>query len=462
MAVSKKKLITNKKTRKKLHIDNNLTKNEMSTKKDLRTILAGYVRTQNFDSIPEWLEMYKKDFPGALDKEVLNSLLSQTLYINFKSKREINKYLEMVLSDNSELDFNETTYTAFIRIYSDKRYSNPEEIMKYIHLMFIKDIKIKRRTLAPVLNLCKETKNSELGMSIFGIAKSRNLELADADYMNLLTSVFNKKNIFNIIIIIDDMIKNNYILENSCIDVLDSIFLKNIMINVLENGNIEEDIPIKKLPAFQFSSAELSLFSDKIETHVGNIHPKKKLLLLKFRKFLDINMKKYDTVIDGANVGFYKQGANAGKVLNFNQINLFVDKALSIGRKPLLILHERHIKNINKKDLPVLNEIKKKILFFFSPSGNDDDMYWLYSSIINPKAQIITNDEMRNHIVNISIGNIFNEWKKYKVIKYDVRQEEVTLRIPSKYMIRPIMKENNLIIPFKDSGNRILWKYYTY
>ena len=297
MAVSKKKLITNKKTRKKLHIDNNLTKNEMSTKKDLRTILAGYVRTQNFDSIPEWLEMYKKDFPGALDKEVLNSLLSQTLYINFKSKREINKYLEMVLSDNSELDFNETTYTAFIRIYSDKRYSNPEEIMKYIHLMFIKDIKIKRRTLAPVLNLCKETKNSELGMSIFGIAKSRNLELADADYMNLLTSVFNKKNIFNIIIIIDDMIKNNYILENSCIDVLDSIFLKNIMINVLENGNIEEDIPIKKLPAFQFSSAELSLFSDKIETHVGNIHPKKKLLLLKFRKFLDINMKKYDTVI---------------------------------------------------------------------------------------------------------------------------------------------------------------------
>ena len=128
----------------------------------------------------------------------------------------------------------------------------------------------------------------------------------------------------------------------------------------------------------------------------------------------------------------------------------------------MLILHERHIKNINKKDLPVLNEIKKKILFFFSPSGNDDDMYWLYSSIINPKAQIITNDEMRNHIVNISIGNIFNEWKKYKVIKYDVRQEEVTLRIPSKYMIRPIMKENNLIIPFKDSGNRILWKYYTY
>ena len=173
-------------------------------------------------------------------------------------------------------------------------------------------------------------------------------------------------------------------------------------------------------------------------------------------------MKKYDTVIDGANVGFYKQGANAGKVLNFNQINLFVDKALSIGRKPLLILHERHIKNINKKDLLVLNEIKKKILFFFSPAGNDDDMYWLYSSIINPKAQIITNDEMRNHIVNISIGNIFNEWKKYKVIKYDVRQEEVTLRIPSKYMIRPIMKENNLIIPFRESGNRIVWKYYTY
>ena len=452
---NKKKL---KKTKKKIRITK--MSKLITTKKDLRTILAGYVTTDNFDSIPEWVEFYKKDFSGPFDLNILNSLVSHSLNINFKNKKEMELYLKLVLEDNESIDFNETTYTAFIKIYSDKRYFDINKIKENVILMMSNDIKIKRRTVAPILEICKSEKKLSLCLSIYSIIKSRNLELIDEDYMNILNTI-DKTDLFNILLVLDDMTKNNYILENSCQETLDSIFKKNLIVTVNPDGKINEDIPIKEIPRFDFSKKEITLFSDKIENHVGNIHPKKKIQLLTFKKFIIKNMKSYDTVLDGANLGFYKQGTNSGKVLNFSQINMFADKAISIGRKPLLILHERHIRNISKKDNEILNEIKKKVIYFFSPQGNDDDMYWLYSTITNPKAQIITNDEMRNHIVNISVGNIFQEWKKYKVIKYDVVNREVILKHPSKYMIRPIVERNNIIIPFS-SGKTISWKYYTY
>jgi len=102
------------------------------------------------------------------------------------------------------------------------------------------------------------------------------------------------------------------------------------------------------------------------------------------------------------------------------------------------------------------------VIHFFSPQGMDDDMYWLYASIYNPKAKIITNDEMRNHIVNISVGDMFTEWKKYRVIKYNIIKDEVMLHMPCKYMIRPVMKGGDMILPFADEESRITWKYYSY
>lgn len=457
---NKKKLI---RTKKRLRVTNKMSK-LITTKKDLKRILTGYVTTDNYNSIPEWVEVYKNDFSGPLDIEILNSLVSYTLNIDFKNNKQMELYLTLVLGDNNITDFNETTYTSLIKIYSDIRYFDMNKIKEYLVTMMSNDIKIKRRTITPIFAVCNSVKSLDLCLSIYSISKTRTLELLDIDYMNILNTI-DKTDMFNILLVMDDMTKNNYILGKECEITLDSIFPKNIPLSVNPDGIIkpigELDIPVKKLPHFEFSKKEITLFSDKIENHVGNIHPKKKVQLLDFKKFLNKNRKLYDTVLDGANIGFFKQGANSGKVLNFEQINMFADKAISVGRKPLLILHERHIRNISKKNNLILDEIKKKVICFFSPQGNDDDMYWLYSTITNPNAQIITNDEMRNHIVNISVGDIFQEWKKYKVIKYNVVKKEVILTPPSIYMIRPLIAKNNIIIPFRDE-KLISWKYYTY
>ena len=236
---NKKKLI-----KKKKRLKNTKMSKLITTKKDLRRILAGYVTTDNYDSIPEWVEIYKNDFAGPFDLDVLNSLVSHSLNINFKNKKELELYLKLVLKDNESGDFNETTYTAFIKIYSDKRYSDINKIKENVILMLSNGIKIKRRTIAPILEICKSVKNLSLCLSIYSIIKTRNLELLDMDYMNILNTI-DKTDLFNILLVIDDMTKTNYILENSCRETFDSIFTKTLMLTVNPNGKINEDIPIK-------------------------------------------------------------------------------------------------------------------------------------------------------------------------------------------------------------------------
>jgi hypothetical protein len=464
---TKKKLNHINITRKNIFnkMNTEITKKQVTTPRDLKTILTGYVRSENYNSIPEWVEIYKTDFPGPLDKETINSLISQVQNIEFSDKEEMESYLDLVLYDNTAEDYNETTYTAFIKIYSDFRYVDIDKIKENLSFMMQNDIKVKRRTIAPILELCKSTNDLSLCLSMYGVSKSRNLLLLEEDYMNILSTIHakSKKDYFNIMMLIDDMTRSYYTIGQECQIVLDTIFPKNTPIIINSEGVIDSGkvvLPIKKLNSFKFTSKDITIFSDQMEHHVANIHPKKKKLLLEFKKFL--KKIKYDTVIDGANVGFFKQGVNSGKVLNFNQIRMFVDKAVSLGRKVLLVLHERHIRKIKQKDTEILDYIKTKTKCFFSPQGMDDDMYWLYASITNPNANIITNDEMRNHIVNISVGEMFTEWKRYKVIKYNILNGEVMLKIPPKYMTKPIVLGKHLIIPFTNKEDRISWKYYSY
>ena len=454
-SLNKKKLIKTKK--RELTV---LNMSKTTNHREFKTILAGYVRTDNFDNIPEWLEMYKQDFPGPIDKDTLNSLISYTTSINFKSKKEMLKYLNLVLEDNTVEDFNETSFTSFIKIYSDPRYLDFDKIKGYLMHMMMNNIKIKRRTLGPIFD---NKLDLSFCLGIYNISKNLEITLNDVDYINILETIFQNdpSDKFNLTIVLRDLLKTHYILDEKCATTLDKLFKSNQDLEIDIDGNIQnEDIGIKKIPEFRLTSKDITKFSDKIELHVGNIHPKKKKSLLDFRKFLNKNMKKYDTVLDGANVGFFEQGTNSGKVLNFRQIQMFVNKAVELKRKVLLILHERHLRNISAANMDILKDIKKKTISFFSPQGNDDDMYWLYSSIVNPKAKIITNDEMRNHIVNISAGDMFTEWKKYKRIQYNILGGEVVFHMPNKYMDRPLIQNNNLIIPFKNENGRINWKYY--
>ena len=135
--------------------------------------------------------------------------------------------------------------------------------------------------------------------------------------------------------------------------------------------------------------------------------------------------------IDGANIGFFKKGTDSGKVLDYKQIKIFIEKAIQQGYKPLLVLHSRH-NNGNE----VLREIIKICPnHYFTPKGMDDDIFWLYASLMKSNCNLLTNDELRNHLFYMDLGEKFINWKKYNRITYDLKERNrVIFKTPLRYI----------------------------
>ena len=84
------------------------------------------------------------------------------------------------------------------------------KILKNITTYDSNGIKVKRRTLGPVFEMCRNKLDIQFCLSIYNIGKSRNLILLDEDYCNILFTFYgkNKKDYFNIVTIIDDFSKH--------------------------------------------------------------------------------------------------------------------------------------------------------------------------------------------------------------------------------------------------------------
>jgi hypothetical protein len=118
-----------------------------------------------------------------------------------------------------------------------------------------------------------------------------------------------------------------------------------------------------------------------------------------FKDFLDAKYKDgIDIVIDGANVGYYKQNfSHAPKHVDYRQIDGVVQGTLlKRSKRVLLILHARHFAHTL---MPVwarpIVEGWSSILYKANP-GMNDDWFWLHAALWG-HACVVTNDEMRDH-----------------------------------------------------------------
>ena len=68
-----------------------------------------------------------------------------------------------------------------------------------------------------------------------------------------------------------------------------------------------------------------------------------------------------------------------------------------------------------------LHSIKNKnVDVYYSQSGQNDDLFWLYCGIYYKGSLVITDDKMSDHIFNIfnDLGiHIFNRWLKLNVAR---------------------------------------------
>lgn len=133
----------------------------------------------------------------------------------------------------------------------------------------------------------------------------------------------------------------------------------------------------------------------------------------KFSKFIE--SKKIDIHIDGANVGFYNKRVDKNDQLSYYQIDLVVDYCLQHNYSILLYLHKRHIIPSNQ----YIQKWSKMKIIYITPTGINDDWYWLYGSMCHPNSKIITNDLMRDHHFNLLSKRIFLQWMDRHVIHFD-------------------------------------------
>lgn len=120
----------------------------------------------------------------------------------------------------------------------------------------------------------------------------------------------------------------------------------------------------------------------------------------RFKAFLDHRKGMFNVVVDGANVGYFKMNyAGAPTHVEYHQIDWVVRHLQSIGLKPLLVLHSRHLKeNVlpNNTCRSIVNKWREEGLLYSTPAGQNDDWFWLFAAV-TMRCHVVTNDEMRDH-----------------------------------------------------------------
>lgn len=155
--------------------------------------------------------------------------------------------------------------------------------------------------------------------------------------------------------------------------------------------------------------------------------------------------ESYNILIDGANIGFYQQNfANATGHVDYLQIDAMITHCQQMGRKPLVILHCRHLfpDVLPPNMVSVVENWKKQKLLYITPAKCNDDLFWMYAAMVF-NIDVVTNDEMRDHHFKMLSPRWFMRWKerhqvRFKFGKFDHAERRRTLEtiVPPSYSHR--------------------------
>lgn len=184
----------------------------------------------------------------------------------------------------------------------------------------------------------------------------------------------------------------------------------------------------------------------------------------RFAQFLD-SVGQVDVVIDGANVGKFEQNfADAPRHVDYNQIDWVVQQFKKMGKRVLLVLHERHFSEnmMPDKYRPLQESWERENLLYKTPRGMNDDWFWLHAAY-SYKSLVVTNDEMRDHHFQMLAPRTFLRWKERHHVHFDFgdwmafngsnRQREVKLTWPEPYSRRIQRVDDGLVVPLAKQGD---------
>lgn len=189
-----------------------------------------------------------------------------------------------------------------------------------------------------------------------------------------------------------------------------------------------------------YAAKHLKNFSDWLDTREGN---------------------PFTVIVDGANVAYYGIGS-----INYHQVKLVVDTLEKMGETPLVVIPQKYTQNkfylrkgyiqeLTLAQLEILENLDLCGKLYKVPQRCLDDYYWMLSSVSNQTVSrgnmnidvsveyagsrwpgtrplIITNDQMRDHKLELLEPRLFRRWSSNTIVNYhippynDDKEQEVT------------------------------------
>lgn len=376
--------------------------------------------------------------PGV-NKQIRNKKNLDNLFID-----NFNRYIEKISSseelekllDDKNLLKKENTISLLIKQFC--KFNNLNLALKYLNILIINNFKIKLRSYTPIIDLLYRTNDVENLILIYENTRKNNIKISDIDFSKILyILLINKSNYIN-----------NFLEEMS-----------EYLVGISKDSyKILSDYLIIS-PEIKLDMVDLSInIKENILDYIRVKYFKNNKCIKKLNAcLLSLSEKKNVVVLDGANIGFYNNRPDKGNLISFFQIKEVIKYYKNLDYNVLVILHNRHCRynSISENSRIIFDEIKNDI--FQTPNSENDDLYWIYSIIylsMYTNTRLVTNDKIRDHILNIfeTQSNKFNKtllvnFMNNIIINYDFNNFQY---------FNPI-NINNYYIQKQKSEERLYW-----
>ncbi|GET93029.1 hypothetical protein, conserved [Leishmania tarentolae] len=351
----------------------------------------------------------------------------------------------------------------------------------------------KLRVFHPLFVHCRNTADVPLCFEFFDMACSKELEMWDNDYNEVLRTIVAARDkgavtvseaIKRTNVVLDEMARHHpvlgaanaqlvrQLLGGTVAPVSDDGVCSNCGAQLQSFDLSEEDRAVllhdlvEKLvkPRLQGSSR----YEPDTEVSEDTISQRWR----EFEQFKEAATKmSYDTVIDGANVGYYglnswyteakdallrSRGMDPSSVLStdrftvpfpvdvapkFSLIEDMRTTAERNGKKAVIVLHNRHLAHPTPENASYAAKWRDMGALLPSPGFLNDDYCWLYAVLTRQDSCIISNDQMRDHYFTVLQPRFFMRWRQRHRITYRVlynktaRATMLRINLPRMYSV---------------------------
>mmetsp|Transcript_15965 Transcript_15965/g.25911 ORF Transcript_15965/g.25911 Transcript_15965/m.25911 type:complete len:959 (+) Transcript_15965:239-3115(+) len=200
----------------------------------------------------------------------------------------------------------------------------------------------------------------------------------------------------------------------------------------------------------------------------------------RFNDFLERKEKEtqssqpFDVVVDGANVGYYKQNfPNAPRHVDYDQIDWIVSHFKEKGQRVLLVMHSRHFSSemMPSKYKPMSEAWASEGFLYKTPPGMNDDWFWMHAAL-KYRTIVVTNDQMKDHHFQMLSPRFFLRWRERHQVPFALtswetargeddsdgnstsqKRRKVSLELPKNYSRRIQRVADGLVVPLAKRGD---------